>query len=240
MRAKLMRPEVGVSPYSTFLYSSCHLVKPCIRHLGCVVRLSKRPDNSRPSDGIDEAAYKELSPAAREAQENILALNGSRMRALQELRAANEKIAELEKRLEDATTQISKLATRHNSSSSTSALEHPEQHQGSTNSAKPRSTTPAASTSLITVSYVTGWDTAFLHFQIDDQPWTSLPGVPMENDDGTRKILSVPGNRMKFVVTNGLGKFDTPNPYGDPHKPKNYEINEPGCYILEAGNLRRL
>lgn len=70
--------------------------------------------------------------------------------------------------------------------------------------------------------------------------WTSLPGVPMENDDGTRKILSVPGNRMKFVVTNGLGKFDTPNPYGDPHKPKNYEINEPGCYILEAGNLRRL
>lgn len=209
MRAKLMRPEVGVSPYSTFLYSSCHLVKPCIRHLGCVVRLSKRPDNSRPSDGIDEAAYKELSPAAREvfkevitqfdfispccrrprqvsnniplffyilqAQENILALNGSRMRALQELRAANEKIAELEKRLEDATTQISKLATRHNSSSSTSALEHPEQHQGSTNSAKPRSTTPAASTSLITVSYVTGWDTAFLHFQIDDQRTWHIP-----------------------------------------------------------------
>jgi len=70
--------------------------------------------------------------------------------------------------------------------------------------------------------------------------WTALPGVKMEDEGGTRKILSVPGTRMNFVVTNGLGKFDTPNPYGDPHRPKNYEINEPGCYILEAGNLCRL
>jgi hypothetical protein len=61
----------------------------------------------------------------------------------------------------------------------------------------------------------------------------------MEDDHGTRKI-SVPGNRMKFVLTNGLGKFDTPNPYGDPHQPKNYEINGPGSYKLEAGKLTRL
>jgi chromosome segregation ATPase len=89
------------------------------------------------------------------------------MRALQELRAANEKIAELEKKLEDATTKISRLATRHSSSTSTSAPEQPDQPRGSTNIT--RNTVPAASTSLITLSYETGWDTAFLHFQVDDQ-----------------------------------------------------------------------
>jgi hypothetical protein len=71
--------------------------------------------------------------------------------------------------------------------------------------------------------------------------WTSLPGLQMQDDDsGTRKILTVPGKHMKFVVTNGLGKFDTPNPYGDPHKAKNYEINGPGSYILQGGELRKL
>ena len=85
------------------------------------------------------------------------------MRALQELRAANEKIAELEKKLEDATTQISKLATRH--SSAASSILEPELH--------PRTSSQAAAspppTALITLSYVTGWDVAYLHFQIDDQ-----------------------------------------------------------------------
>jgi hypothetical protein len=100
-----------------------------------------------------------------QAQENILALNGSRMRALQELRAANEKIAELEKKLEDATTQISRLATRH-----TSITAEPEQHASAKTSSTSISTSSTpASTSLITVSYVTGWDTVYLHFQIDDQ-----------------------------------------------------------------------
>jgi hypothetical protein len=61
----------------------------------------------------------------------------------------------------------------------------------------------------------------------------------MNNEGGTLKI-SLPGNRMKFVVSNGSGKFDTPNPYGDPQKPKNYEINGPGNYILEGGNLTKL
>ena len=60
------------------------------------------------------------------------------------------------------------------------------------------------------------------------------------NSTNSRKKISVPGRHMKFVVTNGLGKFDTPNPYGDPNQPKNYEINEPGEYLLEAGNLTKL
>jgi hypothetical protein len=66
-----MRPEIGVSPHKTCINS--HLVNPCIRHLGCVVRVSKRPDNSRPSDGIDESSYKELSPGAREVFKEVIA-----------------------------------------------------------------------------------------------------------------------------------------------------------------------
>ena len=73
--------------------------------------------------------------------------------------------------------------------------------------------------------------------------WTSLPGLKMESGHGRdrgRKILSVPGKRMKFVTTNGMGKFDTPNPYGEPEKPKNYAIEDSGTYLLEGGKVTRL
>lgn len=67
-----MRPEVGFSPCTSFLNSNRDLAKPCNRHLSCVVHVSKRPDNSHPSDGIDEAAYKELSPGAREVFKEVI------------------------------------------------------------------------------------------------------------------------------------------------------------------------
>jgi hypothetical protein len=81
------------------------------------------------------------------------------MRALQELRAANEKIAELEKKLEDAATQITKLATRHTSNAV--EPEHVATSRSTVSSINPAS--------LITVTYKTGWDQAWLHFQVDDQ-----------------------------------------------------------------------
>ena len=55
-----------------------------------------------------------------------------------------------------------------------------------------------------------------------------------------RKVLSVPGQRMKFVLTNGLGKFDTPNPYGEPGRPQNYEVDAPGTYLLQGGHVVKL
>lgn len=48
------------------------------------------------------------------------------------------------------------------------------------------------------------------------------------------------GNRLEFVLTNGSGKFDSPNPYGEPGHPKNYVIEAPGVWELEGGKLRRL
>lgn len=87
-----------------------------------------------------------------QAQENILALNGSRMRALQELKVANEKIAELEQKLEDAVAQISNLQERR---LDPAAGEPPAQG--------------APAGSQLCLIYSTGWDTAYVHYQLDDK-----------------------------------------------------------------------
>lgn len=70
------------------------------------------PDNSGGAPGdaaLADTTIRTLSPEARqvfrEAQENIVQLNKSRLRALEELRNAKQKIAELEAKLEEAVTE---------------------------------------------------------------------------------------------------------------------------------------
>ena len=46
--------------------------------------------------------------------------------------------------------------------------------------------------------------------------------------------------KLEFVVTNGDKEWDQPNPYGEPGKPKNYVIEQPGTYRLKSGKLTRL
>lgn len=102
----------------------------------------------------------------------------------------------------------------------------------------------------VTIVYQTGWDHAYLHFKSDasNGEWTQLPGIkltPGENLGGFnfvgKKVVALPNCRnVEFVMTNGLGKFDTPNPYGEADKPKNYVINAPGMYELRNGQLHRL
>lgn len=55
-----------------------------------------------------------------------------------------------------------------------------------------------------------------------------------------RKVFKICGHRMEFVLTNGTGKFDTPNPYGEPNKPRNYLIDGPGIWELKRGDLTRI
>lgn len=168
--------------------------------LGCVFRASKRHEHARSHDGLDGLAHKEISPAAREifkevrpskatmlcpipithppfvilqAQENILALNGSRIRALQELKAANQKIAELEKKLEEAAKQLSSLAghrpvdgvDQQQQPSSSTSISSPIAAEG----LPPPHVQQPPPVETITVCYVTGWEDVFLHYQIDDQ-----------------------------------------------------------------------
>ena len=204
-------------------------------HVKSQLRLVARAADAKSSSSENMS---DLSPAARaifnEAQKNILALNTSRIRALQELKAANEKIAQLEHKLDEATRMI-RSSTPTTSTPGPPTDPHPPAHS-------PSSPT-ATATATITINYATGWEEVFAHFQVDDQPWTSLPGLQMNRGTGDQagwKTLQVPGNAMKFVLTNGKGQFDTPNPYGEPNKPRNYEIHEPGSYLLQSGQLSKL
>jgi negative regulator of replication initiation len=104
----------------------------------------------------------------------------------------------------------------------------------------PPQSQPALNT--ITVAYETGWSNAWLHFCTDKQGWTQAPGVRMQDGQGAlagKKVLSLDGNRIEFVVNNGSGDWDTPNPYGS-STIKNYVIDSPGVYVLKAGQLRKL
>lgn len=42
------------------------------------------------------------------------------------------------------------------------------------------------------------------------------------------------------MLTNGEGIFDTPNPYGESSKPRNYTIDAPGTWQLTCGVVCKL
>lgn len=76
-----------------------------------------------------------------------------------------------------------------------------------------------------------------------DAAWTQLPGDRLASGDGEhrgKKVATIPCRRLEFVMTNGVGKFDTPNPYGETDKPKNYVIDMPGMYELKSGKVHRV
>ena len=72
--------------------------------------------------------------------------------------------------------------------------------------------------------------------------WTELPGVEMQpgkEDFAGCKVLQVRGNQLEFVLNDGAGQWDTPDPYGS-SQTKNYMISTPGKYMLEAGAVSPL
>ena len=81
----------------------------------------------------------------------------------------------------------------------------------------------------IEVTYATGWETAFIHYKLDDDEWTNPPGVPLDGD--AVKAFSVEGSCLEFVLTDGEGRWDKPSDR------RNYFIGEPGRYELRRGKL---
>lgn len=72
--------------------------------------------------------------------------------------------------------------------------------------------------------------------------WTELPGVEMQSgsdDLAGAKVMQVRGHRLEFVLNDGAGQWDTPDPYGSSQN-KNYTISAPGRYRLQAGSLDKL
>lgn len=69
--------------------------------------------------------------------------------------------------------------------------------------------------------------------------WTDLPGVEMQQGKegfAGSKVLQIRGNHLEFVLNDGAGQWDTPDPYGG-SQTKNYTIETAGQYRLEAGKV---
>ena len=72
--------------------------------------------------------------------------------------------------------------------------------------------------------------------------WTDLPGVEMQQGKEAfagSKVVQIRGNRLEFVLNDGAGQWDTPDPYGG-SQTKNYTINAAGQYRLEAGQVSQI
>ncbi|PSC76785.1 type I [Micractinium conductrix] len=202
---------------------------------------------------VPEGAIRTLSPDARrifrEAQDNIIELNKSRLRALEELKAARQKIAELEQKLESAvaeassaTSQLQQLGPASLQQVAPAAMGSPS---GDTTTYSfnrqqaappPQQGTPAVEQS-VTVVYETGWGSAFLHHNCDGRGWTEVPGARMDNGSQQfpgKKVLTVPGRRMEFVINDGKSDWDKPQ------GKDNYVVEEPGTYRVKNGKLTRL
>ncbi|KAL3141829.1 hypothetical protein ABBQ32_004501 [Trebouxia sp. C0010 RCD-2024] len=169
-----------------------------------------------------------------ETQRNLLELNRSRLSALDELRVAKNRISDLESQLE----------ARAESSGDQEAAAPQHKISESRHKDPPPSTTSqqAVAQNIITVAYRTGWPRVMMHYSADSQTWTELPGVEMQpgkEDFAGCKVLQVRGNELEFVLNDGAGQWDTPDPYGS-SQTKNYIINTPGKYRLEAGEISQL
>lgn len=223
---------------------------------------------------MSDGAIKSLSPEARrifrEAQDNIIELNKSRLRALDELKAARQKIAELEGKLEaavaeasSATAQLQQLGPASSQRAAQAAAagqaytygqqqapaappaaqyQPPQQQYQRPQSAPPAAQQPSSEAGNITIVYETGWNDAHLHYNADGRGWTSPPGAKMENGNQQfpdKKVLTVPGRRLEFVINDGGNDWDKPSPWGG-SKLSNYVVEEPGVYRLRNGKVTRL
>lgn len=52
------------------------------------------------------------------------------------------------------------------------------------------------------------------------------------------RALVVEASAIEFVLNNGQGEWDRPNPFSE--KPGNYWIDAPGEYLLKNGRVQRL
>lgn len=183
-------------------------------------------DENGSSEGLRKASPDVLRLFS-ETQRNLLELNRSRLSALDELRVANHKISDLEGKLEQVSNKT--VATSPSTDSNSQQQESiPEEQAGTQN--------------IITIAYETGWRRVMMHYSADGQAWTNLPGVEMQfgSEDLTGcKVLQVRGHSVEFVLNDGAGQWDTPDPYGSSQN-KNYTVDSPGKYRLQGGRLKKL
>lgn len=179
-----------------------------------------------------------------QAQQNVITLNNSRLKALNDLKNARKTIAELQNELDIARQEIGRLQA-------TAAVAVSATPQSTCDSADALLTTFVAdaniscvdvtqlpeceSNPVITITYQTAWPEAYIHCKVDAGEWTQPPGIRM-SPEGGKKVVVLYGSNVEFVINNGANCWDKPDPYSN-GGPENYTISAPGAYTLSRGVL---
>ena len=190
-----------------------------------------------------------------QAQQNMMVLNQSRLKALEELKSAQQKISELQEELESTKRELTvaqSIAQQADADTYTAAatvsvdppaqVEQPVSPPAGLSSPPPPPPPPpppkqAPTKDLITIRYRTGWRHAYVHCNVNGKGWTTAPGIRMSGNDDNKELV-LEGSTMEFVVNNGGDDWDTPDPFNE-DGPKNYRVSSPGTYVLSSGKLRK-
>jgi len=206
------------------------------------------------SKNSKKASSPDVMKVFAKAQENMMQLNQSRLKALDDLQVARSTIADLKEQLQEANAEIQQLKSAaaaapvsmpavsqsQPTSQEAAPASPPSDLQKEPSIAEPTASDPPAepvATDYITIYYKTGWRRAFIHCSVDGKGWTQVPGMRM-GDDGDCKKIILQGKAMEFVVNNGGDNWDKLDPYNE-SGPKNYSITSPGVYYLASGTLKK-
>ena len=167
----------------------------------------------------------EVMDMFREAQQNILELNRSRLVALEELQLARARIEDLEERCVEAERKAAEASAL--------LAQNEAGGAGAGAGAAPPSVGPG-----VTLRYVSGWEEAYVHYAGVDGKWTAPPGAKMTKVAGEANVfeLALPTHgSISFVVNNGQSDYDQPGK----GEGANYSVSEPGTYTLQSGTVTK-
>jgi len=188
----------------------------------------------RPLEGVPS----EVMDMFREAQQNILDLNQSRLLALEELQHARSRIADLEERVMEAEAAAAEAVTLAEARSAAAAAAAAEERSAQAQRAYQETTASmeegSSAGNAVKLVYKTGWNQAYVHFRADGGEWTTLPGRPMEEHEPGYKKIVLDGTCVEFVMNDGEGHWDKRM------DGCNYFLDGRGTYMVSDGNVSKL
>ncbi|GMH35832.1 hypothetical protein BSKO_03700 [Bryopsis sp. KO-2023] len=248
--------------------SSCHCARGHRRNPLSLTPRSiglsrKRSLLVRADSATNERLSVDMKKFVQETQKNILELNKSRLRAIEEAGEERQKSQVKDAKIKDLMLKVAHLeaensdlkdkldsapsepvvANQNNNSNHVNEVEVRQpngavpQEAAAASGSPVEKEPPVVKSKAITVHYATGWKEVFFHFNADNKGWSKSPGKKME--PGSRgHFISVDASVVEFVLTNGHNEWDRPNPYSS--KPTNYYLDTAGEYVLRSGRLHKV
>lgn len=188
----------------------------------------------RPLEGVPS----EVMDMFREAQQNILDLNQSRLLALEELQHARSRIADLEERVMEAEAAAAEAVALAEARSAAAAAAAAEERSAKAQRAYHETTASmeegSSARNAVTLVYKTGWNKAYVHFRTQGGEWTTLPGRLMDEHEPGYKRVVFDGTSVEFVFNDGKGNWDKRV------DGRNYSLEGRGTYMVSDGNVSKI